>query len=140
MLTKRAYDIYLRGCGIRSVGRDIKHAMNKALQLAVRRGAVLSEDESGKGGLLYSIVRSSGIPPVIARERGPRSLDEIPPSELQLIVRRLCTKSGIKPGSDASLRATLEFLELKNLTTQVGSAILAALQRRFSYVDELLRE
>ncbi|MBZ0151859.1 MAG: AAA family ATPase [Planctomycetes bacterium] len=140
MLTRRAYDIYLRGCGIRRMGRDIKHSMNKALQLAVRRGAVLSEDESGKGGLLYSIVRSAGVPPVIARERGPRSFDEIPPSELQLIVRRLCARSGMQPGSDASLRATLESLELKRLTTQVGSAILDALQRRFPYVDEMLRE
>ena len=32
MLAKRAYDIYLRGCGIRRMGGELKRTMNRALQ------------------------------------------------------------------------------------------------------------
>lgn len=35
MIAKRAYDIYLRGCGIRRLGGELKSTMNKALTVAI---------------------------------------------------------------------------------------------------------
>ena len=138
MLAKRSYDIYLRGCGIFRMGGPLKRAMNKALQYAIRKGQIISEDESGKGGLVYAIVRSATAPPVIVRKRGPRNFEEIPPSELQLVARRLTEGSDLEPGSDAHLRAILDFFNLKRLTVQVGMALLEILGRRYSYVDEII--
>ena len=44
MLAKRAYDIYLRGCGIRRLGGELKSTMNKALTSAMHQGRVVSEN------------------------------------------------------------------------------------------------
>ena len=138
MLAKRAYDIYLRGCGIRRMGRPLKRALNKALQHAIQNGQIVMEDESGKGGLVYSIVRPTNAPPVLVRDRGTRDFDEIPPSELQLVARRLVKSQGFEPGSDAHLRSVLDFFDLRRLTVQVGTTLLEILNRPYSYVDEII--
>lgn len=138
MLAKRAYDIYLRGCGIRRMGGELKSSMNKALQQFVSNGQVIKEDETGKGGFMHTIVRSAGASPVLLRERGPREFEEIPPSELQLIARKLLRDGEFESGSDAHLRAILDFYELKRLTAQVGTTLLDALGRKFPYVEDLI--
>ena len=138
MLAKRSYDIYLRGCGILRMGSPLKRAMNKALQHAIRKGQVVSEDESRKLALVYTIVRSASALPIIVRDRGPREFEEIPPSELQLVARRLTESSGLEPGSIAHLRAILDFFDLKRLTVQVGTTLLGILGRRYSYVDKII--
>jgi len=140
MLAKRAYDLYLRGSGVRRMGGELKRAMNRALQRSIQEGRVAKEDESGKGGLVYSIVRLAGTPPVVLRERGPRDFEEIPPSELQLVGRRLLRNDGFESGSDAHLRAVLEYFDLKRLTVQVGTRILDVLDRKYAYVDDILND
>ena len=125
MLVKRSYDIYLRGCGIRKMGGPLRRAMNQALRYAVRTGDVVTEDESGTGDLLDAIARLRTAPPVLVRNRGPRDFREIPPSELQLVARQLSDPEGLEPGSDAHLRSVLDFFDLKRLTVQVGTTLLA---------------
>jgi very-short-patch-repair endonuclease len=138
MLAKRAYDIYLRGSGIRRMGGELKKSMNRALEQAIRSGRVVKEDESSRGGLVYSIVRPVGAPAVALRERGSRDFEEIPPSELQLVARRLSRDEGFESGSDAHLRAVLECFDLKRLTLQVGTRLLDVIGRRYPYVDDIL--
>src|SRR5690606_21801938 len=84
VVAKRACDVYLRSCGIKRMGRELRKMMERALAQLVRRQVVVSEDELGTGDLLDSVVRIAGTPPVRLRRMGPRSLDEIPPSEVQL--------------------------------------------------------
>jgi len=91
-----------------------------------------------KGGVLWSVVRAKGTPPIRLRDRGPRSFEEIPPSELQLVARYLVERRGLPLGSEAHLRAVLECFDLKRLTTQVDAALREILERRFPYVDEFL--
>lgn len=136
MLAKRAYDLYLRGCGIQRMGGELKKFMNKSLEWAIRSGQVLKEDESGTGGLLYSVVRLKGAPPVMLRERGPRDFEEIPPSELKIAANRLARDQGLEPGSDAHFRAILEYFDLKRLTKQVETRLLDVLTRRYAYTEE----
>ena len=138
VVAKRAYDIYLRGCGIQKLGREIQRSMNRALQDAIQRGEVAVEDELDKGGLINSIVRSTGTPPVAVRDRGSRVFEEIPPSELQLVGYRLAEDKGLEPMADEHLRAILEFFELKRLTVQVGTKLLDILSRPYPYVDEII--
>lgn len=69
------------------------------------------------------------------RNCGPRSLDEIPPSELQVIARYLAERHGYSAGSEEHLRAVLESLGLKRLTVPVLAALRETLHRSFSHVD-----
>lgn len=125
---KRAYAIYLRGCGYRRMGSELKRTMNRALSAAIRRGLVEKEDERGTGGLLWSIVRTAGTPPVKVRERGPRTFEEIPFSELQAVAREL-THEGFEYGSEAHRRALLARFDLVRLIPQVDAALTALLAR-----------
>lgn len=138
MLAKRAYDLYLRSNGIRRLGPELKRLLNRALHKAISLGSIVTEDEMGNGGLLYSIVRTPSTHAVVLRNRGARDFDEIPPSELQLVARRIAQASGLARGSEAHLRAVLAFLDLKRLTPQVESRLRDVLQRSFPYVDEFL--
>jgi hypothetical protein len=120
------------------MGHELKRTMNKALAHAIRQGRVVSEDEGGKGGLLFSVVRVKGTPPITLRSRGPRSFEEIPPSELQLVAKYMLQRHSVARGSDEHLRAVLELFDLKRLTTQVGTTFREILERSFPYVDEFL--
>ena len=139
MLAERAYDIYLRGCGINKLGREIQRSMNRALQDLIEEGYVFLEDESDKGGLVYSIVRSAGTPPVTVRNRGSRAFEGIPPSELHLVALRLSEDCKFEPKDDVHLRAILELFDLKRLTPQVRTTLLEVLNRHYLYVDEIIR-
>jgi hypothetical protein len=126
---KRAYDIYLRGCGIKRLGPELKSTMNKALSNAIRQGNVISENEPGVSGLLFSTVRIKETPKVRLRCRGPRTFEEIPPAELRAAGKHLAEALHLKSGSDEHLRAILEYFDLKRLTTQVGTTLIEILDR-----------
>lgn len=140
VVAKRVYDIYLRGCGIKRMGHELKSIMNKALAHAIRQGRVVSVDETEKGGLLFSVVRVKGSPPIRLRTRGPRTFDEIPPSELNAVARYLAECEGLSFGSEEHMRAILDGFDLKRLTTQVGTTLRDILNRQFPYVDDFLNE
>ena len=97
-------------------------------------------DETEKGGLLFSVVRVKGSPPIRLRTRGPRTFDEIPPSELNAVARYLAECHGLSFGSEEHMRAILEWFDLKRLTTQVGTTLRDILNRQFPYVDDFLNE
>ena len=138
VVAKRVYDIYLRGSGIKRMGHELKSIMNRALMHAIRQGRVVSEDETAKRGLLFSVVRVKGSPPIKLRSRGPRSFEEIPPSELKALAKYLVERHGFMFGSEAHLRAVLECFDLKRLTTQVDTTLKEILERSFPYVDDFL--
>jgi very-short-patch-repair endonuclease len=129
MLAKRAYDIYLRGRGIRRLGGELRTALNRALAKAIKDGRVLSENEPGVTGLIYSTVRMQDTTPVKLRARGPRSFEEIPPGELRVAATHVFQADRMIWGSDEHLRAILEFFDLKRLTTQVGTRLLEILEQ-----------
>jgi hypothetical protein len=104
------------------------------LQRAITNGKIVSEDESDKGGLLYTIVRPKNSPPVLVRARGPRDLAEIPPSEILVVAKKILVDHGLESGSDEHLRAILEYFDLSRLTTQVGTSLLDTLDRSYPYV------
>jgi hypothetical protein len=113
--------------------------MTKVLHRSIRKGIIIKQDESGANGLIYSIVRSTGAPPVLVRNRGPRDFDEIPPSELQIIAWRLADDGDFEPGSDAHIRAILDFFDLKRLTAHVNTTLLDILSQSYPHVDEIVR-
>jgi hypothetical protein len=94
---------------------------------AIRQSRVISENEPGETGLIFSTVRINGSPPNKPRRRGSRTFEEIPPDELRFIAREVLQPGHIGWGSDEHLRAILEAFDLKRLTTQVGTALLEIL-------------
>src|SRR5439155_26770555 len=62
----------------------------------------------GKGGILFSVVRVKGSPPIRLRSRGPRALEEIPLSELQVLARYMVERHGYLSGSEEHLRRSEE--------------------------------
>lgn len=134
VLVKRAYDVYLRACGIQRMGGELRKTMNQALQHLLKQNRIVKEDELGKRDLLFCIVRPSGSPAVRVRERGPREFSEIPPSEVLTVARRLAASHGMRTGSDEHLRAVLEYFDLRRLTVQTGSLLLEILGKDYPYV------
>ena len=120
------------------MGRPLKRAMNRALHHAIRQGRVAKEDEFGTGGLVYSIVRIKGTPAAVLRERGPRTFEEIPPSELQLMARKLSQDEGFESGSDDQVRAVLASFGLKRLTAQRRLRFTDVLGARDPNLDDIL--
>jgi hypothetical protein len=139
IIAKRAYDIYLRDCGIKRMGHELKKMMNKALSNALRQGRVVSENEGGKDGLLFSVIRTKDSPPIRLRRRGPRAFEEIPPSELQVVARYMAEQHGYTFGTDEHLRTILDCFELKRLTTQVGTTLLEIFENKLPHVQEYLQ-
>lgn len=98
------------------------------LAKVVKDGRVISENEPGATGLIYSTVRLQNAAPVKLRVRGPRTFDEIPPGEFRAAATLVFQEDRMTWGSDEHLRATLEFFDLKRLTTQVGTRLLEILK------------
>jgi very-short-patch-repair endonuclease len=139
MLVKKAYDIYLRKCGIRRLGGELKRTMNKAMQYAISSEKIVKEDELGQGGLIYSIVRIKNSPPIKLRKLGTRQFDEIPPSELQ-VASFIVKRENRELSDEEHLRDVLTFYGLKRLTSAVKSTFKEANKVRFSYVNEFISQ
>jgi len=130
MLAKRAYDIYLRCCGIKRMGKDIRSLMNRALQSAVKLNAIIKKDEWNSGGSLYSIIRLPDQDTIRLRTSGGRTIDEIPPSEIQTASDRIFSDSRIIHESEEHLREILNFYGLKCPTDHTREKLLQALSNR----------
>ena len=138
VIAKRVYDIYLRSCGIKRMGHELRTSLNGALAIAIQQKHLIAVQEGQETDPVFSVVRAMETPPVRLRTRGSRSLEEIPLSELQLVSRYLQQRRDLKSGSEEHLRAILECLELKRLTTQAGTILQEAMGISFPFVDDSL--
>lgn len=129
MLVKRAYNVYLRGCGIRRLSSDLQSMMNKALMIAIRQGKVVLKNEPGKMGLIFSTVRIKCTPPVKPRRRLPRTFEEMPPDELRYVGRYILETRNIAANSEEHLRGILETFGFNRLTTKTRVRLLEILTR-----------
>ena len=129
MIAKRAYDIYLRNCGIKRMGHELKSTMNKALQTLITGNQIISIDESQTGGLIYSTVRLESQPYITCRELGSRSIHEIPLSELKEVL-----SMHMAEGCDAThdiegcFRSVLSTYGLIRMTTETKKRLESALK------------
>ena len=65
------------------------------------------------------------------RNRGDRTLEEIPLGELYAITQKVASIEGVTIGSQEHLRATLEALNLKRLTTTAERILNQAISGEF---------
>jgi very-short-patch-repair endonuclease len=111
------YRLYVEGCpGLQRVGKAVRQALSRALGVMLRSGEIVQEDELG-GAPDGLVVRLAGAPVVRERSAGRRDLLEIPPSELLLVLSRLCASSpGVPQDDEALARAALEHYGFTRLT------------------------
>ncbi|QFP77455.1 AAA domain-containing protein [Deinococcus sp. AJ005] len=133
MTCRQAYQTYCRAAGI-NFGQTVKSALNKAMTRALRAGVFEQADEWGTSGQIDKVVRLSGAPMVVRRERGPRELPDIPPSEVRALMRELM---GDDPGLstedlDPLFRQVLSVYGAQRLTAKARQAM----ERAYALADE----
>ena len=80
---------------------------------------------------LNEIIWIQETPCEVLRKRGDRSLEEIPLGELFAISHLVATSSNTSIGSEEHLRAILDWLELKRLTSNAETILKAAITGSF---------
>jgi len=120
------------------MGRDLQRTLNESLRQALKEGRIVYEKETHEDQELFYVLRPKGSPPVRLRSKGPRSLADIPPSELYVVANYLKERHGYESGSDDHLKAVLECFGFERLTTKVGTTLLEILDRKFPHADEFL--
>ena len=133
MLAHRAYKIYAKHCGLKQLTRNVTSALDKAALRAIQEGRIWSNDERETGGLVKSVVGTKGTPFIKLRERGPRTLWEIPPSEIQVIAHRISAQYGLRFGKPQHLKAILSCYELE-CSQELGDALSEILKLDIPYV------
>lgn len=123
MLAKRAFDLYTRASGGKKTTTAVKAPLAGAAwrlkiqgRLAIgREDATTIEDDD--------VLRAAGSPPVVVRELGPRTLEEVPIDEVAELIRML---EGT--GAQDLKRAVLDTYGLIRLTARADQILEQALE------------
>ncbi|MFZ5447067.1 MAG: AAA domain-containing protein [Thermodesulfobacteriota bacterium] len=113
------YRLYAEGCPhLHRITKTIREKINRTLGAMLRTGEIVHEDELGKGRPQGMIVRRTGTPLVRLRPAGRRDLEEIPPSEILLLLERLKIDASTRDffGEDLIFRKILDHYGFQKLT------------------------
>lgn len=120
VMGSRLQHAYVRASGGQRVGKQIASALNRQITRLVQAGTLLADNPTGESGVKPKTYRMPTQPEVRVRELGPRSLDEVPPSELAALI---ADTAGIVPSgwddTETLYRAALSRLGLVRMTTGV---------------------
>ncbi|WP_367130326.1 AAA domain-containing protein [Saccharothrix sp. HUAS TT1] len=124
VLGNRLHTAYVRTSGSVRVTKLVAGELNKAIAQAVREGRLIEDNPLGESGVKPRTYRLPGQPEVRLRHLGPRSFEEVPPSELAALLDHVAERDG-STGGEALQRAVLELLGLKRLTDNVKNRFAA---------------
>jgi very-short-patch-repair endonuclease len=112
------YRLYNEGCAeVHRVGKAVRQALNRALGAMLRSEEIVQEDELRDGSPEGLVVRLTGTPRVRERPAGQRDLQEIPPSELLMLLGRIATSISESPQDlEMSCRTILDHYGFTRLT------------------------
>lgn len=113
---KRAFDIYLRSCGIKRLGHDLRDTLTRSISTLKSSKKISHHKYKKNDDALNEIIWIYGTPAEVIRKRGNRSLEEIPLGELFQITQLVADLKKLNLNSEEHLRAILEILDLKRLT------------------------
>jgi hypothetical protein len=128
---KRAFDIFLRSCGIKRMGHEIRDNMLSAINVLKKAQKIEGHTYREGDDELNEFVWLFGTPPEVQRKRGDRTLEEIPLGELYALSSALVLNYKLELGSEEHLRALLEALHLKRLTSNAEAILRTAISGRF---------
>jgi very-short-patch-repair endonuclease len=89
VVCRRVYSLYNKAAGNSRLSGQVVQVMNRAVYRAVKLGRLAQNDEQKRGGQVNQVVRVAGSPAINVRERGPRSLEDIPPLEIAAVREKL---------------------------------------------------
>jgi very-short-patch-repair endonuclease len=122
----RLHIAYVRAAGGQRVGKQVARSLNAAIAAAVRQGRLIADDPLGEAGVKPRTYRLPDQPQIRPRQLGPRTLDQVPPSELGALFRETADEVGWDH-DEALYRAALTRLGLRRLTTNVEARLAAVL-------------
>jgi very-short-patch-repair endonuclease len=128
MYALRAYQLYVKAAGAHRVGRDLRFRLDRALRLAVADGGVMrSQDaiEDYAGSTLYA----PGSAPVVMRQLGPRQLNDVPRSEVQMLIHEL---DAADLDEETRTRAVLDAYGLIRLTERAREYVTECVAYRWT--------
>ena len=120
IICRRAYALYNKAVGGSRLGRQTIKTMNRAVYRAIRLGR-LSNTEGR--AVADQVVQIAGRLLVVPRRRGPRRLDEIPPTEVAA-VREAIKTSHPSWSDDQTVRRLAGFYGVGRLTAQTRRLLL----------------
>jgi very-short-patch-repair endonuclease len=123
VVCRRVYSLYNKAAGYGRLGNQIVHVLNRAIYRAVKLGRVVQNDEQKRGGQINQVVRITGSPAVSPRERGPRSLEEVPPLEIAA-VREMLLRADPNVGEEQLVRHMAAVYGIVRKTPQVRKMLL----------------
>jgi very-short-patch-repair endonuclease/superfamily I DNA/RNA helicase len=129
---KRVFDIYLRSCGIKRMGHELRDSLIQAANSLKNSGRISSHKYIVSDDSLGEIIWVQGRPGELVRKRGERSLEEIPLGELHTIAQQVANFGNYRTGSEEHLRRVLEILDLKRLTTNAEEILKLAVSGNFN--------
>lgn len=129
MMGSRLQRSYVHASGGQRVGKNIARVLNRYISSLAQSGHLVADNPTGEAGVKPKTYRLPTQPAVRVRELGPRSLEEVPPSELAALITEV---AGTLPtGWDDTVglyRAALSRLGLLRMTTGVTAKLDEARQ------------
>lgn len=116
MIARQAYLRYQQATGGQRVGKSLQSTFNVATSRALRDGSIARLDD-GIPGVVNATLYTPGKDPVCIRQLGPRTLFEVPQSELLAIMELLIANGVHEWDLDREL---LNALGLKRMTARTS--------------------
>ncbi len=113
---------YVQASGGRRVGKAIGQRLNALISRAQRSGTLIGDDPLGHGGVKLRTYRLPDQAETIPRALGPRTLDEMPPTELSAAMARVLEEQP-DAGHEQLMRQTLRLLGRTSLTQTAREAL-----------------
>jgi very-short-patch-repair endonuclease len=89
ILSRRLYQLIVKASGGKRVSKVARSSLNRAQVQAVKSGRLLVSNPAELQGEIVKVVRLPGMAQVLLRERGERSLEEIPIDEIAALAQYL---------------------------------------------------
>jgi hypothetical protein len=122
VLDHRAFRMYTRAAGLSRSSRDILAGYRRAVRREISSARLEAEPDAP--GATVQVLRAAGGPRLALRERGDRTLEEIPLIEITALFRKLELDRGESFATpEARFRRVLEVYELLRLTPKAKARL-----------------
>lgn len=118
----RLHEVYIKASGGQRVGREASRILNSAISRAVAKKQLIADNPLEDSGMKPKTFRLPNQLKVRLRHVGPRSLENIPPTELASLMEFLLKRHDYD--QEALMRATLDAIGLKYMTLGVREKFL----------------
>ncbi len=128
----RAFFLYAKAAGYQRLGAEIRDALFRGLQAGINKQRILSANELRRKDRLRCILSIPGQSAKLPRESGGREFNQIPPSELKILLEQVIAASG--GGGDRSS------IHREVVRLMGGNRLAAAAREHLARVEEMMAQ